>query len=336
MPVRKIQLKNFTVFEKLDMEFSDGINVFIGENGVGKTHIMKLLYSAGQSVKHDISFSQKIVRVFKPDDSSIRRLISRKNKGETAQIKVYSDETSISASFTTQTKKWEAKVVKESEWERQNTSMESIYIPAKEILSNSRNLTEASLKGNVDFDDTYVDIIAAAKIDISSGKDTSERKKYLDVLQKINNGKVTVEDEKFYLKPGSQAKIEFNLVAEGIRKIALLWQLIKNGVLEKGSILFWDEPEANINPVHIPVIVEMLYMLQKDGVQVFVSTHDYFLAKYIDLSNKQNGAVRFFSLYKNESNSVDFEKSDSFTDLEHNTIMDTFMKLYHREIGLED
>jgi len=54
---------------------------------------------------------------------------------------------------------------------------------------------------------------------------------------------VFVEEDRFYLKPENQAKIEFNLVAEGIRKIALLWQLIKNGTLEKGSVLFWDEPE---------------------------------------------------------------------------------------------
>ena len=49
---------------------------------------------------------------------------------------------------------------------------------------------------------------------------------------------MTVSEERFYLKPGTQAKLEFNLVAEGLRKIVLLWQLIKNGTLEKGSVLF--------------------------------------------------------------------------------------------------
>lgn len=50
------------------------------------------------------------------------------------------------------------------------------------------------------------------------------------------------------MKKGNSRQ-EFNLVAEGIRKMVLLWQLVKNGTLEKGSVLFWDEPEANINPV---------------------------------------------------------------------------------------
>ena len=106
---------------------------------------------------------------------------------------------------------------------------------------------------------TYLDIIAAAKIDISRGVDTGQRKKYLELLQKISSGKVALHDDRFYLKPGTQARLEFNLVAEGLRKIALLWQLIKNGTLERGSVLFWDEPEANINPKYIPVLAEITY-----------------------------------------------------------------------------
>ena len=71
-----------------------------------------------------------------------------------------------------------------------------------------------------------------------------------------------VYDEKkneFYLKKWKFLNKRFNLVAEGIRKMALLWQLVKNGTLEKGSVLFWDEPEANINPLYISIIVDMLW-----------------------------------------------------------------------------
>ena len=51
MPLTKIELNNITVFHELSVEFNNGINVFLGENGVGKTHIMKLLYAACQA-KH--------------------------------------------------------------------------------------------------------------------------------------------------------------------------------------------------------------------------------------------------------------------------------------------
>ena len=143
-----------------------------------------------------------------------------------------------------------------------------------------------------------------------------------------------MNEDRFYLKPGTQAKLEFNLVAEGLRKIALLWQLIKNGTLEKGSVLFWDEPEANINPKYIPVLAELLIMLETEGVQLFVSTHDYFLSKYIEVKRRQDSKVQYISLYKNENSKVLCEIAPEFELLEHNTIMDTFRQLYREEIGV--
>lgn len=335
MPLTRIKIENFTVFEDITIPFSKGLNILVGENGMGKTHVMKLAYAACQSRKHDVSFSQKTTMLFRPDQSGIGRLVNRNKNGEnTARVLVESDIVQIGMSFSTKTKKWDAEVKSEEKWEKQMSGMTSVFIPAKEILSNAWNLDAAVKMGNVEFDDTYLDIIAAAKIDISTDVDSVARKKYLKILQKISNGKVTVQDDRFYLKPGTQAKLEFNLVAEGIRKIALLWQLIKNGTLEKGSVLFWDEPEANINPKYIPVLAELLIMLEKEGVQIFVSTHDYFLSKYIEVKREKDSDVQYISLYKDEKNQVQCEIAKEFELLEHNTIMDTFRQLYREEIGV--
>ena len=269
MPLTRIKAENFTVFEGIEIPFGEGLNVLVGENGMGKTHIMKLAYAACQASKHDVSFSQKTTMLFRPDQSGIGRLVNRnKNGNNTAKVLVESDTAKIGMSFTNRTKKWDAEVKTEEKWEKQMSDLTSVFIPAKEILSNAWNLDAAVKMGNVEFDDTYLDIIAAAKIDISRGVDSAARKKYLTVLQKISDGKVTLHDDRFYLKPGTQARLEFNLVAEGLRKIALLWQLIKNGTLEKGSVLFWDEPEANINPAYIRIIVDMILELQRRGVQI--------------------------------------------------------------------
>jgi recombinational DNA repair ATPase RecF len=78
MGIQKILLTNFTVFEELEIEFCQGINIFIGENGTGKTHLMKLLYAACKAMHPKVSFSQKIVQTFRPDDFSIGRLVKRK------------------------------------------------------------------------------------------------------------------------------------------------------------------------------------------------------------------------------------------------------------------
>jgi recombinational DNA repair ATPase RecF len=42
--LESLNLKNFTAFGEADFQFSPGLNVIVGENGTGKTHILKLSY----------------------------------------------------------------------------------------------------------------------------------------------------------------------------------------------------------------------------------------------------------------------------------------------------
>ena len=211
--------------------------------------------------------------------------------------------------------------------------MTSIFIPAKEILSHSYNLNAAVEMNNVSFDDTYLDVINAAKISISPGKDAAVKQELLRKIEQIIDGKVFFDEKRdeFYLKQ-KNGKVEFNLVAEGIRKIALLWQLVKNGILVNGSVLFWDEPEANINPIHIPILAEMLLELQRNGVQVFVSTHDYFLSKYFEVKRTATDKVEYHSFFFSE-NVVRLESATSFKQLKNNSILDTFISLYQEEMN---
>lgn len=253
MPLTKIELNNVTVFHELAVEFDPGVNILLGENGVGKTHIMKLLYAACQAKKSEVTFPYKTVMVFRPDDSNLGRLVNR-NADSTngASVRVSSDDASMAMKFSQKTTKYDADVTGKASWEKQLSDLSSVFIPAKEILSNAWNLSNAVRQGNIIFDDTYLDIIAAAEVNVATEADSSRKKKYLDELKKISKGTVTVQQEHFYLRPGNRAKLEFNLVAEGLRKIALLWQLIKNGTLEKGAVLFWDEPGSQHQPKVYP------------------------------------------------------------------------------------
>lgn len=326
MALTKLSLKNFTVFDSIDLSFSKGINVFIGENATGKTHMMKVLYSACQAARVKstaMDFPAKIVRVFRPDNLSLLRLAKRGMGGSNVSIVARSEESKLSLEFHSKYKN-NVQITGMDKWEKEFSSLESTFIPAKEILSNSKNLVSAAK--NLDFDDTYIDIIAAASFDLSKGSESERKKRYLKSLQEITKGRVKIEDEEFYLQPAGQSKLEFQLVAEGLRKIALLWQLIKNGTLERGSFLFWDEPEANLNPKHLPALVDMLLNLQQDGVQIFIATHDYVLAKYLEIKGNPNHEVQFHSFYTQE-NIVARESHDTFKGLRHNPIADAYNTL---------
>lgn len=266
-----------------------------------------------------------------PDGAGIYRLISRKKDVKAGSVRVFSDTACLSMNITAQTKKWDAEVNGEEEWEHHFSELHSTFIPAKEILSNGWHFEAAVHVGNVEFDETYVDVVAAAKIDIGNGKNSEQRQKYLDILEKATNGKVLLEKDRFYLRTRNQTKLEFSLVAEGIRKLALLWQLIKNGTLEKGDVLFWDEPEANLNPKFIPAVAEMLLALQRDGVQIFISTHDYFLTKYLEIKRGRNDDILYHSLYR-EGSDVVCETQRMLEALQHNAIFEIFQQMYRDEI----
>lgn len=335
MIIKKVKMENYTVFEAQQIEFCPGINIFIGENGTGKTHVLKALYSACQSVSKKTSFSHKLVSTMLPDDYKISRLITRKQGNRTGLIRITAGEVEgtqdrvLTATFNGKTKKWDADVTGEDGWEETFAGVSSIFIPAKEILSHSFNLNAASEMNNVRFDDTYLDIINAAKIDISAGRNSTAKEAMLKAIEKMTHGTVfyDAKRDEFYLKNGS-SKQEFNLVAEGIRKMALLWQLVKNGTLEKGSILFWDEPEANINPTYISIIVEMLLELQRKGVQIFISTHDYMLASYFEVKKEDGDSIVFHSLsHTEDTGEILYEKSEKFGDLKGNPIISAFNKL---------
>lgn len=155
--------------------------------------------------------------------------------------------------------------------------------------------------------------------------------KILPILEKMMDGKVVVENEEFYVKKNNGEMVNFAVEAEGLKKIGLLWQLLMNENITEDSVLLWDDPEANINPKFIPDLVEILIELQKNGVQVFVTTHDYIFAKYFEVKRSENDEIMYYSLYKSNEG-VKYEDNSNFNDLKNNTIVDTFIQLYKDEV----
>ena len=75
-------------------------------------------------------------------------------------------------------------------------------------------------------------------------------------------------------------------------------------------------------------------MLESEGVQIFVSTHDYFLSKYIEVKRSKESDIQYISLYKDEEEKGQCETAPEFALLDHNAIMYTFRQLYREEIGV--
>jgi AAA15 family ATPase/GTPase len=155
----------------------------------------------------------------------------------------------------------------------------------------------------------------------------------LEKVGKIIDGKVIYENGKYYILKKSGQKVEFSFEASGYQKFGLLWKLLRNGLLENGSVLFWDEPENSLNPELVPVLVDILLELQRNGVQIFIATHSEILASYFSVNKQKGDNVMFYSLYKDEkTQQIHYDKNDRFDLLNPNKLTAEPVKLYEIEL----
>ena len=245
MPVTRIRLKNFTAFKDLEVEFSPGINALVGANGTGKTHLMKACYAACDATKTHEDFATKLVKVFVASGRPSGRVVQQGNgsawRGATVEV---------------DTEAWRFRADIDADEgicgtdvhdARSNVLINAVYIPVKEMLANAPGFLSLYALRDLHFEEVYQDILLRAYLPALRESVDDSYQEMLDRLQELIGGKITVIGEEFFLS-NERGDLIFDLVAEGWRKLGLLWLLIRNGALQKGSVLFWDEPEANLNP----------------------------------------------------------------------------------------
>ena len=331
MTITRIKLSNFTAFQMLDLRASKGINILIGANGTGKTHVMMAAYSACDISRTGKSFAEKLAATFMPYEDRLGRLARRRTKSTNAYVEVVRDGAKIKTAFSNHTREHAtARTTGRKRWCEE--PIECAFIPVKEMLANAPGFRSLYAARQVHFEEIYADIVDRAYVPPPRGPQGATRKKLLRSLGKAIDGKVETTGETFFLK-NKHGKLEFSLLAEGMRKLALLWKLIQNGTLEGGAVLFWDEPEANLSPKVMRPLVEILLDLQREGVQIFLATHDYVLLKEFDLLSSAQDEVVFHSLFRDEEDVVQYESAARFSEIHHNAIVDTFASLYDRELA---
>ena len=337
--IRKIKFEKFTAFEDLEIDFSPGINIFVGENGTGKTHILKAAYAACDIAKSQKSLAEKVNKVFLPSGQRIGRLVKRTQGSTqgffevTRTLPKAKKSIGIRLSMSNHTQEPDKATVSGSPKQWMEHALESVYIPVKDMMANAPGFRSLYNLRNIHFEEVYADIIDRAFLGALKGPTDQARKRLLEILQRSMDGKVISKREEFFLK-NKQGELEFTLLAEGMRKLALLWVLIQNGTLLNGSVLFWDEPETNLNPRLMGTVVEILIELQRVGVQIFLTTHDYVILKEFDLQTTKGDLILYHSLYRNEKKGeIEVNSTDSFLTIQPNAIDDTFGNIVDREIG---
>lgn len=319
--IEGLRLSNFTCFADLELGFSEGINVLIGENGLGKTHLLKVLYASA-------TFNE--IR-YKAPKSDLPKFLIEKNTSFSI------DEFSLlfgGVGFNSIIKNHQKST---SIWLTPNEiQADSIFLPITEMLSWYKGFIPAYENRESSIDYTYYLLAKKLAPLPLKGEKLKEQNLLIQELEEALQFKIIREGDEFLIAFNKDQVHNTRLVANGINKIAQLIYLVMNGSLTRNSILFWDEPEAGLNPKYIVLIAQFLQTLARAGCQIFVATHDYLLSQTLSLAAEYRGVrpdtppIRFFSLYKTPEG-AQVESANTLPELQYNSILEEYSHFYKVE-----
>lgn len=301
-----LALTRFSLFAEAKLDVTTGMNVIVGENSTGKSHLLKLAYvlSALQSESSeetapeihfhlDERIAEKLVAVFRPD--ILGGLVNRspdRSPGRSRCV-VHADFQGhvLRFSFAPNSRK---KVVIEAHTPSK-TAKPPVMLPPKEALSLFPSLVGSYERRELPMDETYYDLCRKFQAGALKLSQLDPITSLIRELEAILRGKVLQEHGRFHVKTHDKGKLEISLLAEGLRKIAQLAYLLLNGSLCRGCTLFWDEPDSNLNPRLIRKVAQALLATSQAGIQVVIATHSLFLLRELTLLNRSHAVPTLFT-----------------------------------------
>ena len=308
-----LQIKHFTVFQDAQFRFSPGLNVIVGDNGTGKTHLLKLGYLFSRawsdltakrgrvtSQRAESYLEERLLGLFRVPEldalvmhgaKSGARLVAEVGGHLPAVQARKADEPGCTfAGMAEQPMSWDiqirrrkdtpdslqAKVLPELVPDAAATHAflpQQVFVPSKEVVSLFKGLLGLFDKYHeFPLDETYRDL-AVAMSTLEPREPSSLFPHAMQRVQTLLGGNLKLDNGDLVFERVDGSRLESQLLAEGHRKLAMLIYLLRHGVIVRGSTVFWDEPEANLNPAAIRLLAEALYALTGLGVQVLSLIH---------------------------------------------------------------
>lgn len=347
--LKSLHLRNFTVFPDARFMFGRDLNVMVGENGSGKSHILKAAYcpiavsaTTAKNGAGDLpgkahlqaALARKLQGVFRPD--ALGRLARRHRGRSKCRLSYMFDDPRLNLEFSFSTlSKTEVEIetppsARVEKW--------PIFLPTDELLTIYPGFISLYETTHLPFEETWRDTCVLLGAPLARGPREGRIKKLLDPLEEVMGGGVALDDSgRFYLNLPS-GSMEMHLVAEGLRKIATIARLIATGSLLDKGYLFWDEPEANLNPKIIKTVARTILQVAKSGIQVFIATHSLFLMRELHILHQHEFSslhTRYFGLHIGAGGTVTVSQGDTMDDVGSITALNEDLEQSERYVDTE-
>lgn len=333
--IKNIDIASFGPIEKFAFDGFQNINLIIGRNGSGKTFLLKALYAGLKTVEQyqrgNEPRSQKQLLAdalyWTFQGHELGNLVRKGDANLYFSMSSDKDER-LAYSFGAKT----VNTIQNMEDSFAPTEVNNVFIPAKEILSiQDVILRSYEVDKAFGFDKTYVDLARALSKTVR-GRNYKEFSDARKTLGDALGGRLEFDDntKEWIFRDGDKRVINISLTSEGIKRLSILDLLLGNHFLTRDSVVIIDEAEANLHPSLVCKFMEILVMLAQAGLQIFLSSHSYFVIKslYV-LAHKHQISIPTIS-FEADGAIV----GDLLVGMPENPIVEESVNIYKQEIRL--
>ena len=334
--------------------FVPGVNIIVGGNDSGKSHLMKLCYAISkwgcdgnrrelpEVWAEEKRLRRDLLRVFGTHQLTSLTARNRGNGQASLQASLEGHKVPLGAAelafhFTAGQEEEGLHIKK---LPQRFLSENAVFISPREVLSIYPCYMQAGKRYPELLDSASWELCRALEEEPDSTPIPEALRYVIKQIETLFAGKLQRINGRFYLQRLGQEPLELNLIAEGFKRLGTLGLLIGNGTVRAGTSLFWDEPEMNLNTSHLPLLVSIILGLCRAGVQVMLTTHSLFLLRelVIQLADRLNSRVsrKFFGLQPpgNSNSGVRTSTGDTLDEIDHIDSLEAEMEQADRYLNM--
>jgi AAA15 family ATPase/GTPase len=332
--ITTISIENLGPIPQITADGLGKVNLIIGPNQSGKTFLLKALfagmktveqYKRGKENRTDKEIlSDKLYWTFQASELGS---IVRKGESFMSFSMVSDKEEELTFSFGPSAKKL-ASIDKNTFTPRNSNT---VFIPAKEILSIRDIILEAKDENQFGFEEPYSDL-AKALSRTQKGKNYDAFSQAREIVSSMVGGRLEYNEDKkeWQFRDNDRKVYEVATTSEGVKKLSILDILLGNRYLDNQSVIIIDELEANLHPSMISQFLDAIFMLADSGIQFFISSHSYFVIKRLYIqAHRRDISIPVLSFDKGICT-----MSNLKDEMPQNPIIDESIALYKDEISL--
>jgi len=358
--ITKMHVKNFTVFEDETFEFGRNLNVIVGVNGTGKTHLLKLAYlfaRLGWEAHSDGQYRggsppaerpwEEVFAVRASDD--LRGLFMARSEREltrwgaaVAEVCAWAEADGIGFALRSGGTV-ETMIHSDFSYPPPNAWLdgETVLVPASDVLSRDPGLRPVLKRYAVREEQTteaLLDIVQGAPLKREHVR--PELRQIVTEMHARMGGKPEVDpDGNVFIVTDEGHRVAASMAAQGHLRLATIALLLTRLTLDAGSVICWDEPEANMNPALMTAACKAILDFARAGIQMFVATHSLFMLRELHMLTKspvyEGLDTRYVGLHRTDSG-VHVTQGREDVDLGELAMLDEELRQSDRYMDLEN